>query len=80
MYNVTVMDQSRLDAGQLQQRNPAAWTDLLHQELELADMVVTAVSVSFVSMVIRPSLMIKRWGGVSGVPDWLAVAATVGVP
>ena len=44
MYNVVVMDQSRLDVGQLQRRNPAAWTDLLHQEPELADVVVTAVT------------------------------------
>lgn len=38
------MDQSRLDIAQLQKRNPAAWTDLLHLEPELADVVVTAVT------------------------------------
>lgn len=37
------MDQSRLDVAQLQKRNPAAWTDLLRLEPELADVVVTAV-------------------------------------
>lgn len=38
------MDQSRLDAAQLQKRDPAAWTALLRQEPELADVQVTAVS------------------------------------
>ncbi|MCB9422739.1 MAG: hypothetical protein H6667_23265 [Ardenticatenaceae bacterium] len=38
------MDQSRLDVAQLQQRNPAAWTNLLRLEPELTDVVVTAVA------------------------------------
>lgn len=38
------MEKSRLDVAQLQRRNPAAWTDLLHLEPELSDVVVTAVT------------------------------------
>ena len=38
------MDQSRLDIAQLQKRDPVAWTDLLHLEPKLADVVVTAVA------------------------------------
>jgi hypothetical protein len=37
------MDQPRLNVAQLQRRNPVAWTDLLHLEPELTDVVVTAV-------------------------------------
>ncbi len=38
------MDQSRLDVGQLQKRNPVAWTALLRREPALDDVMVTAVS------------------------------------
>ncbi|MCP4428445.1 MAG: phosphotransferase, partial [Chloroflexi bacterium] len=38
------MEQPRLDVGQLQKRNPTAWTELLRREPELADVIVTAVS------------------------------------
>ena len=44
MYNLGVMDQSRLDIAQLQRRNPVAWTDLLRLEPDLTDVVVTAVA------------------------------------
>ena len=38
------MEQSRLDAAQLQKRDPVAWSTLLRTEPDLADVAVTAVS------------------------------------
>ncbi|MEJ2746509.1 MAG: hypothetical protein P8183_01115 [Anaerolineae bacterium] len=38
------MNQSRLNVAQLQRRDPAAWTDLLRLEPDLAEVVVTAVT------------------------------------
>ncbi|HEX6387531.1 MAG TPA: hypothetical protein VF177_22920 [Anaerolineae bacterium] len=38
------MDQSKLDVAQLQKRDPLAWTALLRHQLEMEDVIVTAVS------------------------------------
>jgi hypothetical protein len=40
---LSVMDRSRLNVTQLQKRNPAAWTELLHANLQSDDLTVSTV-------------------------------------